>query len=90
MSAHTTSPAEWAQMGSLAVGIYGAASAVWFLTVDADLADFDPRPLARRAVKTTAQAHELLLAELDHLRVTFAGLLLAAALHLNTPHGAAR
>lgn len=52
---HAASPAEWLQMLSLAVGIHGAYSAVWFLLVDADLADFDPRrllatPAGERAV----------------------------------------
>lgn len=52
----THSPAEWAQMGSLAIGLYGSASAVYFLLVDADLADFDPRPLVRRALGSDAGA----------------------------------
>ena len=49
---HTTTAAEWAQMVSLAVGLYAAASAPYFLLVDADLADFDPRPAVRRAVES--------------------------------------
>ncbi|MFF4834045.1 hypothetical protein [Streptomyces sp. NPDC001315] len=56
-----TSPQEWAQMASLAIGMYGAASAVWFLTVDADLADFDPRPAVSRVVESGA-ADRLLVA----------------------------
>jgi hypothetical protein len=47
---HTTSAAEWAEMVSLAVALYAAASVPYFLLVDADRADFDPRPtLARTA-----------------------------------------
>ena len=45
----THSPAEWARMGSLAVGLYGSALVVYFLLVDADRADLDPRPVVRRA-----------------------------------------
>ncbi len=51
---HTHSPAEWAQMVSLAVGVWGACSVPYFLTVDADLADFDPRPAVSRAVGSGA------------------------------------
>ena len=51
---HTHSPAEWAQMVSLAVGIWGACSVPYFLTVDADLADFDPRPAVCRVVESGA------------------------------------
>jgi len=40
----THSPAEWAQMVSLAFAIWGALSVPYFIAVDADLADFDPRP----------------------------------------------
>lgn len=36
-------------MGSLAVGLYGSALVVYFLLVDADRADLDPRPVVRRA-----------------------------------------
>lgn len=37
-------------MVSLAVAAYGAVSVPYFLAVDADLKDFDPRPAVRRAV----------------------------------------
>jgi hypothetical protein len=47
----THSPAEWAQMVSVAVGIWGTFSVPYFLAVDADLADFDPRPAVRRAIE---------------------------------------
>jgi hypothetical protein len=49
VSYHTHTPAEWAQMLSLAIALYGSASVPWFLLVDADLADFDPRPTLHRA-----------------------------------------
>jgi hypothetical protein len=41
---HTTTASEWAQMVSLAVGIYAAASAPYFLLVDAEVWRW-PRPL---------------------------------------------
>jgi hypothetical protein len=41
---HTTTASEWAQMVSLAVGIYAAASAPYFLLVDAEVWAW-PRPL---------------------------------------------
>jgi hypothetical protein len=50
------SPAEWAAFLSLAVGIASAASVPFQLTVDADLADFDPRPVVRRAAPVVHQA----------------------------------
>jgi hypothetical protein len=45
---HTHTLDEWLAVVSLAVAVYGGASAPWFVFVDADLADFDPRPAARR------------------------------------------
>lgn len=54
MSGHTHSLSEWAAMGSVSVGIYAAASVVYFLLVDADRSDFDPRPLVRRVVQSAA------------------------------------
>lgn len=44
MTGHTHSPAEWAEMVSLAFGIWGTCSVFYFLLVDADRADFNPRP----------------------------------------------
>ncbi|MEV6180136.1 hypothetical protein [Streptomyces sp. NPDC052015] len=44
---HTHTPAEWAAMGSLSIGLYASASVFYFLLVDADREDFDPRPLLR-------------------------------------------
>ena len=33
---------------SLAIGIFGASLVPFFLLIDADLSDFDPRPVLRR------------------------------------------
>jgi len=41
-------------MLGLATSGYAALSVPYFLTVDADLADFDPRPAARRALESGA------------------------------------
>lgn len=49
------SPAEWAEAASIALALSGATAALFFLIVDADLADFDPRPAARRVL---AAAHQ--------------------------------
>jgi len=46
VSGQTHSPAEWAQMVSLAVALYAAASVPFFLLVDASRADFHPHALA--------------------------------------------
>lgn len=46
----THSLAEWAAFVSLGVSVHAAFSAPYFLLVDADLVDFDPRPAVRRAV----------------------------------------
>ncbi len=48
----THTPAEWLAMTSLSTGIFAAASVPYFLLVDAELADFDPRPAMRRAVES--------------------------------------
>ncbi|MCZ4602980.1 hypothetical protein O3S80_04165 [Streptomyces sp. Lzd4kr] len=40
----THTPDEWAQMVSLAFGVWGTCSVFYFLLVDADRADFNPRP----------------------------------------------
>jgi hypothetical protein len=50
--AHT--PAEWAETVSLAIAAYGSLSIPYFLLVDADLADFDPRPAVHRALESGA------------------------------------
>ncbi|GAB2731460.1 hypothetical protein [Streptomyces bullii] len=41
---------DWAAALSLAIAGYGALSVPYFLLVDADPADFDPRPAMRRAL----------------------------------------
>jgi hypothetical protein len=46
---HAHTLAEWLAFTSLGVSGYSAFSAPYFLLVDADLADFDPRPLLGRA-----------------------------------------
>mgnify|MGYP001569183321 CR=1 FL=1 len=43
--------AEWFAFLLLGVGAHGALSVPYFLTVDADLCDFDPRPAVRCATK---------------------------------------
>jgi hypothetical protein len=49
---HTHSLAEWAAFLLLGVGVHAALSVPYFLAVDADLADFDPRPVLSRAVES--------------------------------------
>lgn len=46
----THSPADWAASLSLGVGVHAALSVPYFLAVDADLVDFDPRPAVRRVL----------------------------------------
>lgn len=48
----THSPAEWAAFLSLGTGISAAVSIPFFLLVDADPADFDPRPVVWRLVES--------------------------------------
>lgn len=52
----TNTPAEWAAMASAATSAYAACSIPYFLLVDAELRDFDPRPLVRRALVTDTGA----------------------------------
>lgn len=47
-------PAEWGEAVSVALMACRPVAVVFFLTVDADLADFDPRPLVRRAIESPA------------------------------------
>jgi hypothetical protein len=49
---HTHTLADWLAMICVAASGYGALSAVYFLLVDADARDFDPRPAVRRALET--------------------------------------
>lgn len=62
---HTTSPAEWAEMVSLAVALYAAASVPYFLLVDADLCDFDPRPALARTTNPVWQTAVHAVRDLD-------------------------
>ncbi|MFD9445009.1 hypothetical protein [Streptomyces sp. NPDC060001] len=55
MTYQTHTLAEWAAVLSLGVGGYAALSAPYFLLVDADLEDFDPRPMVRRVVAAVHQ-----------------------------------
>ena len=48
----THSLAEWFAFLLLGVGAHGALSVPYFLAVDADLCDFDPRPALSRAVES--------------------------------------
>jgi ABC-type phosphate/phosphonate transport system substrate-binding protein len=49
---HTHTLTEWAAFLSLGVSGYAAFSAPYFLLVDAELRDFDPRPAVRRAIES--------------------------------------
>jgi hypothetical protein len=53
---NTHSPAEWASMVCLATSVYAGLSAPYFVFVDADLADFDPRPALARSQSPLWQA----------------------------------
>lgn len=55
MTGHTHTVAEWLAMTSIASSGYAAFSAFYFLLVDAELADFDPRPALSRAVESGHQ-----------------------------------
>jgi hypothetical protein len=95
MSTHT--PAEWAEMVALAFGIWGTGSVFYFLAVDADLADFDPRPAARRALAALHQGavhagHDLNRARAHAERAAVhAAITTAAAVALLLPaHGGTR
>lgn len=48
----THSLAEWAAFLSLGVGLPAAVSVPFWLAVDADLADFDPRPAVRWSLES--------------------------------------
>jgi hypothetical protein len=52
MTGHTHDLAEWVAFLSLGISVHAALSVPYFLTVDADLADFDPRPAVRRAIES--------------------------------------
>jgi hypothetical protein len=44
--------ADWLAVVSFGIGAHAALSVPYFLTVDADLADFDPRPAMSRALES--------------------------------------
>ena len=44
--------ADWLAVVSFGIGTHAAMSVPYFLTVDADLADFDPRPAMSRLVES--------------------------------------
>lgn len=48
----THSLPEWAAVMSFGIGTHAALSVPYFLTVDADLVDFDPRPAVFRLVES--------------------------------------
>ena len=50
----THSLAEWASVLSLGISVHASFSVFWFLLVDAHRADFDPRPLLARAIRSEA------------------------------------
>jgi hypothetical protein len=95
---HTHTPAEWAQMVSLATSAYAGCSVFYFLLVDADLKDFDPRPAVRRAIE--AGQYDTALIAVTNARLTAqaaavrarhiprdAALTVAALLSLTIPTG---
>ncbi len=47
-----TSPAEWGEAVSVALMLSGTTAGLFHLTVDADPADFDPRPAIHRAIES--------------------------------------
>lgn len=55
MTGHAHSLDEWAAFLSLGVSAWAAMAAVIWLTADAELEDFDPRPAVRRLLAITHQ-----------------------------------
>lgn len=49
---HAASLADWFAFLSLGIAVHAGFSVFYFLFVEADLADFDPRPAVRRALDT--------------------------------------
>lgn len=54
----THSLADWLAVVSFGIGTHAALSVPYFLTVDADLVDFDPRPAAHRCICSVRAALE--------------------------------
>ena len=48
----THSLADWLAVVSFGIGSHAALCVPYFLTVDADLVDFDPRPAVSRAIES--------------------------------------
>jgi hypothetical protein len=95
---HTHSLSEWAQMACLAVSGYASLSVPYFVLVDADLKDFDPRPAVSRAIE--AGHYDTALIAVTNARLTAqaaavrarhiprdAALTVAALLSLTIPTG---
>jgi hypothetical protein len=99
--AYTHSPSEWAAFLSLGVSAHATFSVPYFLLVDADWADFDPRP-AVRAVLESGRLDPALIAVVNVKHTVHAGaetvrhiprdvgLTLAALLILTIPTGSTR
>lgn len=86
----THTPADWAAALCMATSGYGSFSFFYFLLVDADSADFDPRPLALRA-------GDRLLVEVVNARyalrdaaLSVAALLMLLTAPVSAPKGATR
>ncbi|HKX45309.1 MAG TPA: hypothetical protein VFF37_08385 [Streptomyces sp.] len=62
----THAPAEWLATGSAAIGVYAACCVPYFLLVEAELKDFDPRPALSRAIES--ESFYPLLREWDNAR----------------------
>lgn len=102
---HTHTPSEWASMVCLAASGWASFSAPYFVFVDADLADFDPRPALARTRSPLWQGlvhagHDanraLVVVELhaaqarDRARLVLVNALVAVLLRLNAPKGGLR
>jgi hypothetical protein len=84
----TTTPTEWVEAVSIALMLCGTVAVPFFLLVDADPSDFDPRPVVRRLLDTDAGAR--LLVEIVRARYTLTALALAQSLRLAVPAGGTR
>lgn len=78
----THSLADWVAVVSFAAGVHASYCVPYFLTVDADLADFDPRPTVARAVHRIRLAVESGDWDAQLIAVTNARHAVHAAVHL--------
>jgi len=78
--------AEWVAFLSLGLSITSAVSIPFWLLVDADLQDFDPRPPLRRAIES-GRLDPLLIARVN-ARHALADRLASSASPLTAPKGA--